>query len=86
VRALTCEGAKRHRHDGSERLPLAGLHFDDVAAIQREGSEELDIERPQAEGASRGLAGERKERGANRFRRAAGPLSERSGACLDLSV
>jgi hypothetical protein len=33
VRALTCEGAKRGRHDGSERLPLAGLHFDDVAAI-----------------------------------------------------
>ena len=76
MRALTREGAKRGRHDGGERLPLAGLHFDDVAAIQREGGEDLDVERPQAEGAARGVASEREERGANRFQRLPARSSE----------
>ena len=86
VRALTCEGAKRRRHDGSERLPLAGLHLDDVAAIQRDRGEDLDIERPQAEDSARGVASERKERGANRFRRATGTPAQLARACLNRTV
>ena len=98
VHAVTGEGVQRRRHDGGERLALAGLHLDDVAAIEREGGEHLDVERPQAEDAARGVASERKERGANRFQRlparssegaearAAGSLAKLAGARLDLTV
>jgi hypothetical protein len=59
---------------------------DDVAAIQSDGGEDLDVERAQAEDAARGVASEREARGANRFQRAACVLAKLAGARLNLTV
>ena len=57
ARALSAAG-----HHGRQRLALAGLHLDDVAVVEREAGDDLLVERPLAERAAGGLAGEREER------------------------
>ena len=56
VRALAGERVEVHRHGGDERLALAGLHLGDVAVVQDDAADHLDVEGAHAEGALGGLA------------------------------
>jgi hypothetical protein len=67
------QGPKRGRHDGSQCLPLARLHFDDGAIIQGERGEDLHVERTQAKDAPGRLARKREERCSNGPGRGPGP-------------
>jgi hypothetical protein len=61
------EAAERiegRRHDGCQRLALAGSHLDDVPVVQGERGEELHVEWAEAKRATRRLAGDGKERDA----------------------
>ena len=58
VGALAGEPVEVHRHGGDERLALAGLHLGDVAVVQDDAAENLDVEGPHAERPLGGLAGD----------------------------
>ena len=60
---LAGEAVEVHGHGGDERLALAGLHLGDVAVVEDDAAQDLDVEGSHAEGALGGLArdGERLE-------------------------
>ena len=58
VGAVAGEPVEVHRHGGDERLALAGLHLGDVAVVEDDAAQHLDVEGPHAEGALGGLAGD----------------------------
>ena len=86
MHALPEQCVQRRRHHRGKRLPLAGLHFDDVARVEGDRGEHLDVERPQPEDPVRGLANQREEFGANRLEGSAGPLAQVACACFDVAV
>ncbi len=50
-----------------ERLALAGPHLRDLALVQRDAADQLDVEVPHLQRAQRGLADERERLGQQRF-------------------
>ena len=80
MHATAAQRAQRSRQHGRKGLALAGLHFDDVAGIEREGGDDLDIEGSQPESAVSRVASKGKELVADRFRRGAGLLAKTDGA------
>ena len=58
VGAVAGEPVEVHRHGGDERLALAGLHLGDVAVVEDDAAEDLDVEGAHAEGAPGRLAGD----------------------------
>ena len=75
---------ERRRHHRHERLALAGRELREPALMEGDGGHHLDVERPHAERAGAGLAGEREHLGQQvversaRGGRAAGRLEPRS--------
>ncbi len=56
VHALAREGVEIDRKRRDQRLSFTGLHFGDVAQVQRGATHDLDVEVPLAQGAPGGLA------------------------------
>ncbi len=54
------EGVERRRHHRGQRLPLAGLHLDDMSGVEGQAGDDLFVERPLAEDTAGRLARERK--------------------------
>ena len=58
VGAVAGERVEVHGHGGDERLALAGLHLGDVAVVEDDAAQHLDVEGPHAERALGRLAGD----------------------------
>jgi len=56
VHALALEGVQVGGQRRDERLPLAGLHLGDLAAVQHDAADELDVEVAHVQRAARRLA------------------------------
>ena len=59
VGAVAGEPVEVHRHRGDERLALAGLHLGDVAVVEHDAADQLDVEGTHAERALGRLARDR---------------------------
>ena len=59
VRAVAGERVEVHGHRGDERLALAGLHLGDVALVQHDAAQHLDVERAHVERPPGALARDR---------------------------
>ncbi len=57
--AVPAESVEVHRHRCDEGLALAGLHLGDVAVVEHDAAQHLDVERPHAQCAFGGLASDR---------------------------
>ena len=64
---LTGQGVKIGRESRDERLALAGLHLGDVALVEEDPAQKLDVEGPEAERTARRLAAVREGFGQERF-------------------
>ena len=56
VGAVAFEGVQVERQGGDQRLALAGLHLGDLALVEDDAADELDVEVAHADAAARGLA------------------------------
>ena len=56
VDALAFEGVQVRRQRRHERLAFAGLHFRDLAAMENDAADELDVEMPHVQNAAASLA------------------------------
>ncbi len=54
--ALALDGIEIGRERGDQRLAFAGAHLGDLAAVEHDAADHLDIEMPHPEHAHRGLA------------------------------
>ena len=69
VHAVAAEGVQIRRQRRHQGLALAGAHLGDLAAVQRQAADQLDVEMPQSQLAARRLAHQRKRLGDQRFER-----------------
>jgi hypothetical protein len=88
VDASARESVEGSRHDGGERLALTRLHLDDVAAIERNRGDDLDIEGSQAQNAAGCVAHEREDGRSQVCQVGAGAdlIAKPGGAFLELSI
>ncbi len=81
VDAFAGEGVQIRGQGGDERLAFAGLHLGDLAAVQNDAADELDVEVPHVEHAPARLADDCERLGQEIVERLAGrePLPELGG-------
>ena len=88
VDALAGEGVEVGGQGRDQGLALTGLHLGDVAAVQGDAADQLDVEVPLAEGADAGLAHRRERLGQQVVEGLAvgQPLAEDVGELAQLGV
>ncbi len=72
VHALARQRIEIGGQRGDERLALAGAHFGDLAVVQHDAADQLDVEMAHLQHALGGLADDRERLGKNRVERLAG--------------